>query len=162
MNKFNVNIKRLALLLLPTFWRRPIITTIAYASVSPLAYVNTLFVLFRRQTNYRLFNNGQTCRLRAVLNEMFDPIYRQITVTDIDNSLRGLRVFLRQEEKEKLIPKRGLFLMVVNNRGFEGASGYDFQINIPYALSQKLDLPRLKAIVATYKLASKRFTLNYM
>ena len=82
MSKYEVNIKRLALLLLPTFWRRPILATLAYAMVSPLGYLHTRFVLFRRDTVYRLTHNGQVCYLRAVLNDTFDPIERRITVTE--------------------------------------------------------------------------------
>lgn len=74
MSKYEVNIKRFALLLLPTFWRKPLLATLAYAMVSPLGYLHTRFVLFRRDTVYRLTHNGQVCYLRAVLNDQFDPI----------------------------------------------------------------------------------------
>lgn len=73
MSKYEVNIKRFALLLLPTFWRKPLLATLAYAMVSPLGYLHTRFVLFRRDTVYRLTHNGQVCYLRAVLNDQFRP-----------------------------------------------------------------------------------------
>ena len=38
---YDVNFKRLALLLLPTFWRRPLFAAMAYAAVSPLQYLHT-------------------------------------------------------------------------------------------------------------------------
>ena len=82
MSKYEVNIKRFALLLLPTFWRKPLLATLAYAMVSPLGYLHTRFVLFRRDTVYRLTHNGQVCYLRAVLNDQFDPIERRITITE--------------------------------------------------------------------------------
>ena len=43
---YDVNFKRLALLLLPTFRRRPLLAALAYAAVSPLQWLHTQFVLW--------------------------------------------------------------------------------------------------------------------
>ena len=82
MDKYDVNFKRLALLLLPTFWRRPLFAAMAYAAVSPLQYLHTRFILWKRGGDYRLEHNGQVCYLRALLNDKFDPIDRRITITE--------------------------------------------------------------------------------
>ena len=82
MDKYDVNFKRLALLLLPTFWRRPLFAAMAYAAVSPLQYLHTRFILWKRESDYRLEHNGQVCYLRALLNDKFDPIDRRITITE--------------------------------------------------------------------------------
>ena len=71
MDKYDVNFKRLALLLLPTFWRRPLFAAMAYAAVSPLQYLHTRFILWKRESDYRLEHNGQVCYLRALLNDKF-------------------------------------------------------------------------------------------
>ena len=81
-NLYDVNFKRLALLLLPTFRRRPLTAAVAYAAVSPLQYLHTQFILWKQNTDYRLRHNGQVCYLRGLLNDLFDPIDRRITVTD--------------------------------------------------------------------------------
>lgn len=73
MGKYDINVKRLALLLLPTFWRKPGFAALAYAAVSPLQWLHTQFVLWKRDAEYRVQKNGQVCHLRAVLNDMFDP-----------------------------------------------------------------------------------------
>ena len=99
MSKYEVNIKRFALLLLPTFWRKPLLATLAYAMVSPLGYLHTRFVLFRRDTVYRLTHNGQVCYLRAVLNDQFDPIERRITITEEAASAGVLMLHKREEEQ---------------------------------------------------------------
>ena len=39
MSKYEVNIKRFALLLLPTFWRKPLLATLAYAMEIGRAHV---------------------------------------------------------------------------------------------------------------------------
>lgn len=163
MSKYEVNFKRFALLLLPTFWRRPILATIAYAMVSPLSYLHTRFVLFRRDSVYRLTHNGQVCYLRAVLNDQFDPIERRITITEDAAGGGDLLLYRREEDRGHLLPGRATGrATIVNRRGFGGINGYDFWVNIPAALYETVDVARLKAIVGTYKLASKRFSINYL
>lgn len=162
MSKYEVNFKRFALLLLPTFWRKPILGAINYAMVSPLNYLHTRFVLFQRESYYRLTHNGQVCYLRAVLNDTFDPIERRITVTEDADSMGILMLRNREEEKAVLLPARETGrAIIVNRRGFDGINGFDFWVNIPAALYETVDVTRLKAIVGTYKLASKRFSINY-
>lgn len=163
MSKYDVNFKRLALLLLPTSWRRPIIASITYAMVSPFSYIYTHFMRFRSESNYRLTHNGQVCYLRAVLNDTFDPIERRITITDQTTNIGNITLHLRSENQEKLLPQRGAIkIMIINRRGFGGVNGYDSWINIPAVLYASIDTTRVKAIVANYKLASKRFSINYV
>ena len=163
MSKYDVNFKRLALLMLPTFWRKPLLATIAYAAVSPLNYLHTKFVLFQRSTDYRLTHNGQVCYLRAVLNDQFDPIERRITITEDAGNVGPLMLWHRSEERAQLLPMRETWqAFIVNRRGFEGINSFDFWVNIPVVLLEAVDITRLKAIVNTYKLASKRFSINYI
>lgn len=163
MSKYEINFKRLALLMLPTFWRKPILGAITYAMVSPLSYLHTRFILFRRESNYRLTHNGQVCYLRAVLNDQFDPIERRITVTEDADTMGVLMLRTREEEKAILLPARETGrAIIINRRGFDGINGFDFWINIPLVLLETVDVTRLKAIVGTYKLASKRFSINYI
>lgn len=162
MNKYDVNFKRLALLLLPTFWRKPLLATILYAVVSPLSYLHTRFILFRQDSNYRLTHNGQVCYLRAVLNDTFDPIARRVTITETNDNIGNITLYHRSEDKSKILPQRNSGkVMIINRRGFGGINGFDFWINLPFALYGTIDITRAKAIVNTYKLASKRFSINY-
>lgn len=161
MNKFNVNFKRLALLLLPTFLRRPVMASLMYSVVTPLGFIHTRFMQFREEANYRLNHNGQVCYLRAVLNDTFDPYERRITVSDTAKNSGVLLLHKREQEQVILFPARNSNgLLLVNRRGFGGVSGYDFIVNIPFAL-QGIDSSRMRAVVSTYKLASKRFAISY-
>lgn len=161
MSKYDVNIKRLGLLLLPTFLRRPLLASLLYAVLTPLSYLHMRFMIFRKDTAYRLGHNGQVCYLRAVLNDTFDPKLRRITVTDTAQSIGVLFVHLREETQAVLVPQRETgTTLLVNRRGFGGVSGYDFIVNVPLAL-RGLDEFRLKAVVNTYKLVSKRFAISY-
>lgn len=104
MDKYDVNFKRLALLLLPTFWRRPLFAAMAYAAVSPLQYLHTRFILWKRESDYRLEHNGQVCYLRALLNDKFDPIDRRITITETVENVGFITLHKREEDAEVLGP----------------------------------------------------------
>ena len=149
MDKYDVNFKRLALLLLPTFWRRPLFAAMAYAAVSPLQYLHTRFILWKRESDYRLEHNG--------------PIDRRITITETVENVGFITLHKREEDAEVLVPRRGSGrILILNRRGYGGVSGYDFWVNIPLALYDKLDITQVRAVVDAYKLASKRFSINYI
>lgn len=162
MSKYDVNFKRMALLMLPTFWRRPLIAAIAYATTTPLNYIYTVFTTFRQSTDYRLRHNGQVCYLQAMLNDRFDLALRRITVTDDPSAAEPVVLWQRSEGRSLMLPMRdsGLAVMV-NRRGFSGVNAIDFWVNIPVVLLGTVDIDRLTALVNVYKLASKRFSINY-
>lgn len=163
MSKYDVNFKRLALLLLPQGLRKPVLAALTYAAVSPLNYLHTKFVLFQRETDYRLTHSGQVCYLRAVLNDQFDPVERRITITEDIRDAAPLMLWHRSEDKAMLLPARETRqALIANRRGFGGVNAFDFWVNIPVSLLEAVDVARLKAIVNTYKLASKRFSINYI
>ena len=95
MGKYDVNFRRLALLLLPTFWRRPLFGAFAFALVTPVSHLHVRFMQYRQRTGYRLRHNGQVCYLRAVLNDEFDPELRRITLSDSDKTDFGTVVYRR-------------------------------------------------------------------
>lgn len=162
MSKYDVKFKRLALLLLPTFLRRPLIAAVAYASVIPVQYLYLRFIRWKQDTDYRLNNNGQVCYLRAVLNDMFDPGLRRITISDTVDNIGFITVHHRDENLEKLLPRRESGrVLIVNRRGFSGVSAYDFWVNVPLALYGEVDTDRIRAVVNQYKLASKRFSITF-
>lgn len=159
---YDVNFKRLALLLLPTFWRRPLLAALAYAAVSPLQYLHTRFMIWRRDTDYRLTHNGQVCYLRGLLNDLFDPIDRRITITDEVSNVGNIVLYKREEHRAIRLPARSSGRMVVlNRRGYGGVSGFDFWVSIPIALLNEIDTDRVRAVVDAYKLASKRYQINF-
>jgi len=158
---YDIAYKKLVLMLLPTVLRKPLLVAIAYALAAPIVSLYRSFMQFRDETNYRLYHNGQTCYLRAVLNDAFDPISRRITVTDGDVSETAVFIYQRSESKFRMLKRRGEGALQVSRRGFSGTTGFDFMVNIPYDL-KGLDESRLKAITNTYKLASKRYAINYL
>ena len=41
-------------------------------------------------------------------------------------------------------------------------NSYDFWVNIPIALLNEIDADRVRAVVDAYKLASKRYQINFV
>lgn len=159
---FNINIKRLALLVLPTWLRRPLVGALIYAGVTTLGRLAQDLRKYRITTRYRLRHNGQVCKLRGVLNDEFDPELRRITIEDSESSqlVEASTVYRRDIGKWIILPIREVGSTVVNRRGFDGITGFDFWINVPRVLINIQTRIRLNSITNTYKLASKRFTIN--
>lgn len=162
-NVYDINVRRLALLTLPTIWRRPIMGALIYAAVTPIArYVGELRA-FRKEKRYRLTHNGQVCRLRGVLNDEFDPEQRRIDIEEgagVTPS-EASRLWLREEARWIIVPRRAGRAVSVHPEGFNGIGGYDFWVSLPEGLSDRIDDQRLRAIVNTYRLASRRFGVAY-
>ena len=163
MNKYIVNFKKLALMFLPPAFRKPWITAILYSALNPLNDIYVRFKSFRRDTNYRLTHNGQTCYLEALLNDMFDRSDRRIYITEDVSELEDSTLHMRSKKQALHIPlRKSGKAHTINRRGFGGINGYDFWVCVPAALRSQIDVARLTAIVNTYKLASKRFSINFV
>lgn len=161
---FDVNMRRLALMLLPTWWRRPLIGSLAFAAVSAQARVAAELKGFRNEKGYRLRHNGQVCKLRGVLNDEFDPELRRIRVEDGHAdaaTAETWRVWQRAEERWAMVPRRGAGALTVRREGYAGTGGYDFWLSVPAELSGAETETRLRAVTDIYKLASKRYAINY-
>lgn len=160
---FNVNIKRLALLTLPSWLRRPLAGALIYAGVTPLGHQLQELRAYRSATRYRLSHNGQVCKLRGALNDEFDPELRRIEIEDLESmeSREASTAWQRETGRWVMIPQRGSGAAIIHREGFSGTSGYDFWVSVPDELRDVETETRLRAIVNMYKLASKRYAINY-
>ena len=160
---FNVNIKRLALLTLPSWLRRPLVGALIYAGVTPLGRMLQELRAYRNATNYRLSHNGQVCKLRGALNDEFDPELRRIEIEDRDSmeSREASTAWRRETGRWVMVPQSGGGAVSIHREGFSGTSGYDFWVTVPEDLRDGETETRLRAIVNMYKLASKRYAINY-
>lgn len=158
---YAVNMKKLALMLLPTFWRKPLLGGLIFAGVSVLGRQLGDLREYRKETTYRLEHNGQVCKLRGALNDEFDPDFRRIKIED-GESITGNtdeRIWLRRAGRWKMIPRRNHGVSLIHRQGYAGTSGYDFWLIVPYDLRDAET--RLKAMTDIYKLASKRYAITY-
>ncbi|MCH5215169.1 MAG: hypothetical protein J1E97_08255 [Muribaculaceae bacterium] len=160
---FTTNIRRLALLTLPTWLRRPLCGALLFAGITPLARLTGELRAYRKETTYRLTHNGQVCKLRAVLNDEFDPEERRIAIEESDGtgSLETGRIWMRSEGKWVMLPQRENGTAMIHREGFGGTSGYDFWVSVPSGMLDADEVARLKALTNMYKLASKRYAITY-
>lgn len=163
-SRYDINLRKFGLLLLPTFLRRPVTAALLYALLAPLRYLHVRLMRLRDDTDYRIRHTGQVCYLRAVLNDEFDTGLRRITVTDYEKvEVDGNFVYLREEDAEVVVNRRSVYApLIINRRGFIGVSDVDFSVNVPEALKGEIDEAKLRAVVNKYKLVSKRYTINYV
>lgn len=86
------DVQRMAVSLLPTILRRPVVMAILRAALAPLQAVHdSLHSAHHGQpygTLYRLAHSGQTASLETLLNDRFDPDSRRITVGEGDSHSR--------------------------------------------------------------------------
>lgn len=160
---YDVNIKRLALLTLPTWLRRPLAGALIYAGVAPLGRLLQELRAYRSATSYRLSHNGQVCKLRGALNDEFDPEQRRIKIEDNDGAeiLEVSAIHMREVGRWTMLPRRGAGAASIHREGFSGTSGYDFWVTVPEEMRAAETETRLRAVVNMYKLASKRYAINY-
>ena len=149
---YNVNIKRLALLTLPTWLRRPLSGALIYAGVSPLGRLLQELRAYRSATSYRLRHNGQVCKLCGALNDEFDPGLRRIEIEDSDSvgNREAAAVWLRDMDRWVMVPRRGA-----------GAVSFLGWVTVPEELWTAETETRLRAILNMYKLAGKRYAINH-
>jgi hypothetical protein len=156
---YDVNFKRLVLLLLPTFLRKSVLTAFLYAAGHHIIRLKTSFDEYRIATNYRLYHNGQTCYLRKVLNDYFDSINRRIEISEVNVNKGLFVVYLRETGKFKIVPRRP-DAIITNRRGLTGINNFDFAVKAPVELIEQDS--RIRAITNIYKLVSKRFLIDYI
>jgi hypothetical protein len=161
-NLFNIDMKRLALLAMPTWLRGPVAAAIVFAGMIPLCRMLLDLREFRRQTAYRVGHNGQVCRMRGALNDAFDPLRRRIRVEDAPVCPPPV-IHRRDTGIWKPVPLRGASgVLTIYRRGFGGAGGFDFLVSVPAELSADDSADRrIRALVGSYKLAGKRFDIAY-
>lgn len=160
MSKYDVEFKKLALSLLPQRLRQCTLAAYCYCLVTPVSGLHARFMKNRKDVHYRLHHNGQVCYLRAVVNDSFDPISRRIIITDAV-ALSSMIIYARSVGRWKLIPRRNTGeALILNRRGFDGITGYDFVVQIPAELNLTTnDEKRMRSIINTYKIASKRYLI---
>lgn len=158
---YRLSMRRLVVLLLPIWLRVPSVVAILQAATAPLQRHLRELRDCRNTTTYRLTHNGQTCKLRGMLNDEFDREMRRIVVRDAEaDASLAVRVFLRTEQRPKFTNSRQVEInTILNRRGYTGSTGTDFVIEIPAEVLKAIDVKRLAAMVNSYKLAGRRWKI---
>jgi len=160
-NSYNINFKKLALLLLPTMFRRDILGELVKILVDPVNKKHSDFMNFRREKDFRLTHNGQRCYLRGCLNEIYDPlpkpVGRRIQIGEAEKKSVTL-IFKRDDDQNRVALMNNDKPLMLNARGFLG-NGLDFTVKVPQDVLETYGENKIKATVSEYKLASKQFTI---
>lgn len=155
MSLFDVDLRRLALQLLPMCLRKPLMGALVYAVTKPVDLELNDMLSYRSEVNEEIRRNGQTCNLRRVLNDLFDPQHRGISIIETDHNT-GITLSRRADGKTMTTPQ------VLNNRGYGGSSDLDFAVRLPGRLKGVVDERQVNSVVRRYKLAGMRFGLEFV
>ena len=161
MIHYDINYNRLGLALVPLKLRQPILMGLIYAMLSGVCRAASIFGSYREETNYRITHTGQVCYLKAVLNDRFDNTLHRITIEDV-NARSGTIIYKRELSRFLMVPERTTGKAVIlNKRAFSGSTSVDFSVIVPSELRGSFAEAQMQALIDTYKLASKRYTITY-
>lgn len=126
--------------------RKPVMLAFLLALVSPVISLYNLFLNFKTFTDFDLQVTGQVRILRYYLNQRFDTGLDRIEITDGDSN-DILYIFLESENQPVYLPQ------------FISGSTVDFIVRVPVQLIRYH--PQITAFIDRYKLASKRYRIDY-
>lgn len=145
-------------MLLPVWCRQSLNVQFIYASTRGLRDVYDWLINLRQQKSYELQFTGQIIYLEHVLNDQFDPIYRQIYIEDAAD-VEYLYIYNQIEAEQQTYlynntePFNGIYL----DTNQEQQSSNQFIVNIP---NTGINQDQLKKWINKYKLAGKNYTIN--
>lgn len=161
MSKYDINYGKLPTLLMPMCLRGGRLQAIASVLLSPLVNLKKELIDFRDEKHYKMTHNAQTCYLRAVLNDRFDPTQREVNITEEGDDKNGIILHERSKELFTRIKRREDGFTELFRRGYGGVGNIDFWVNIPARLKDSVDVNAVHAVVDMYKLASVRYGITY-
>ncbi|MFC4163992.1 hypothetical protein ACFOWU_10020 [Epilithonimonas zeae] len=153
---YNIDIDKLALLLLPTFLRGKKMKAYLKSLIFPISKLYDSFIINREDNLFNVNHNGQKCYLRAVLNEEYD---RQLRRIEIDDGNLHDRIYIYPEVQiiGQLDLIKNLGTLYIYSDDDYGDTGVDFYVRVPSAV--EYDAYKIKYLIDFYKLATKRYKI---
>ena len=152
---FDVDFNTLITWLLPPMLRQTIFYAWMQALCVPITNMYTLFMTYRTQDLYEVNHDSRVFSMQAVCNDSFDDTLRRIYITDGLNKER-IYLYTREEEQPVFLNPA---IYVWNPADYDD-TGVDFIVWVPTALAlNATQLVQLNALIAFYKLASKRYVI---
>lgn len=159
---FNVDFRKLAVLLTPIFWRKAGFIAFVHSFIEPTKVLNDEFKNFRKKSIYKIVHNGQVMLLEKVLNDTFDNEQRRIYITD-SLSVDPLYIYTAPEDRPVYLGSEYLYRFSEFTDG-----GIDFYVIFPLEMKPVIAFDllnfenRIKALINYYKLASKRYKILWI
>ena len=154
MKLLAIDFKKLADMVLPTFLRPDINVLFIKTFMPAITNLQDRFFTVREANLYRLNHNGQVCYLRKVLNDAFSSRNKDFIILDYipngkwvyayDDALRDTQLMIT-DLPETLIYSDEVIGDYAN-----------FIVKIPMNLKSDDNLNRIKSLVNSYKLLSKK------
>lgn len=151
---YEVDYNRLAVLLTPSFLRKPIMIAYVQSLLSPIGALHYQWLQKREFDWYRLKHNGQRCKLRKVLNDQLDARWRRIYIGE-GNSFPQEYIYTEQEADKQWLDDT---LFVYTDDEYEN-TGVDFTVFVPAEIIDRA-IYELKYLLQYYKLAGKRYKIS--
>ena len=151
---YKIDYNRLAILLLPTFLRKPILVGYVQAVFSS---IDTVYYAWKQKRDfdwYRLTHTGQVCKLRKVLNDNLDPSLRRIYL-GVGTSFPQEYIYTEAEIDAQWLDDT---FYVYTEDEYEN-TGVDFTVFVPVAIINT-SIYQLKYLLQFYKLAGKRYKIE--
>lgn len=150
---YKLNVKKLGILLLPTFLRKPIVRAYLDVLLHPVSQLYDRWVNFRDDNLFKLEHNGQVCYLRKALNDTLDPSERRIYIGDGNRFLRQY-IYTPGENKPRYLGKIPLY-----QSSDYADTGADFIVFAPIEIIDT-EINQLKALIDFYKSGGKRYKIE--
>lgn len=163
---FDIDYKRLVLLLLPTFLRKSRLFAFLTAMTVGIDNLYSAFKSNRNANITRIRSNGQVCYLQGTLNNELDPTTRLITIKDGEPEGNWLMAYDQGYHNQLLIRKEpggetGVHLVYSEEKISNNAS--TFYVSVPWANTKEKEsnTNHLRALLNEYKLLSKKYNIIF-
>lgn len=160
---FEIDYKRLVLLLLPTFLRQSRLFALVSALISEIRLLHGKFIENRNKNIERLQYNGQVCYLCKLLNDKLDPQQRRITITDEHQEGEWLTIYDETQSYQTFtytLPGSSINQVpIVWNETKIDQDAASFTVTVPWADEKNIET--LKTLLNAYKLISQKYQINF-
>lgn len=158
MKLYQIDYKKLVVLLLPTFMRKPRLFAFLHALIFGISELHVKFLKSRNANLLRIKRNGQVCYLRGLLNDELDPVGRRILITDVTAEEDWIFALDESDAYQLLINTAGEIVysedLIIGNTAF-------FNVSVPWTNDNTNLNNRLRDFLNKYKILSKNYIFNY-
>lgn len=158
MPLYNINWYRYAVQMLTVDLRKIKLAQYVISLIEPIRITYNDFLQFRRQQLYEAEINGQTIKLKRVLNDTFDPVERRIYITNGDY-LSPPIFYDNYKNRPVIFYNNGNSsnpAFYYNNRLGDRAN-VNFYVHVPDSVF--FDKTRVRALVNKYKIFGRTFEI---
>ncbi|WP_268846728.1 hypothetical protein [Flavobacterium aestivum] len=150
---YKVDFNRLAVLMLPTFLRKPLLVAYLQSLLVPIDSLYYKWSIFRNDNLYKVQHTGQICYLRKVLNDKLDVSRRRIYIGD-GNRHKRQYLYTKGENRPRYL---GTMFLWQNSDYAD--TGVDFIVYAPQEIINTSPY-ELKALIEFYKAGGKRYKIE--